>query len=67
MVDRDGASAPIEEFVAELASLDVKLWHDGSQLRCNAPNNVLTPQLQARLVERKADRVPRQRPWASLR
>lgn len=55
MVDRDGTSALIEEFVAELANLDVKLWLDGGQLRCNAPNNVLTPKLQARLVERKAD------------
>ena len=55
MADRGAEPVPIEQFVAKLANLDIKLWLDGDQLRCNAPNDVLTPQLQARLVERKAD------------
>ncbi|MFQ5567394.1 MAG: condensation domain-containing protein, partial [Paracoccaceae bacterium] len=55
MSETAGATTPIEDFVAELAGRDVKLWLDDGQLRCNAPNDVLTPQLQAKLVERKAD------------
>lgn len=46
---------PIEDFVAELARLDVRLWAEGQSLRCSAPDHVLTEELRAQLVQRKAE------------
>ncbi|MEO0836739.1 MAG: condensation domain-containing protein, partial [Cyanobacteria bacterium J06642_3] len=52
----------INELLSHLNSLDVKLWteeipEDKSQvrLRCNAPQDVLTPDLKAELAQRKAE------------
>jgi hypothetical protein len=45
----------IAEFLSHLNSLDVKLWADADQLRCNAPKGVLTPALQAELKNRKEE------------
>jgi amino acid adenylation domain-containing protein len=54
----------IEEFLSNLANLDIKLWvESGSEntlleevrLRCNSPKGALTPQLRAELAERKAE------------
>ncbi|MBW4609142.1 MAG: amino acid adenylation domain-containing protein [Hassallia sp. WJT32-NPBG1] len=45
----------ISEFLSELSSLDIKLWVEGTRLRCNTPKEVLTPVLKAELVERKAE------------
>ncbi|NET07737.1 MAG: amino acid adenylation domain-containing protein [Symploca sp. SIO2B6] len=53
----------IEEFLSYLYSLDVKLWIEGVsgalpeefRLRCNAPEEVLTPTLSAQISERKAE------------
>jgi aspartate racemase len=43
------------EFLSYLRRLDVKLFADGAQLRCNAPKGVLTPALSAEIAGRKAE------------
>lgn len=45
----------IDEFLSDLYSLDVKLWIDGERLRCNAPEEVLTPDLYAEISDRKPE------------
>ncbi|NEO98536.1 MAG: NAD-dependent epimerase/dehydratase family protein [Symploca sp. SIO2E9] len=45
----------IDEFLAKLSRLDIKLWVDGERLRCNAPKGALTPTLKTQLSERKAE------------
>lgn len=45
----------ITEFLAELCSLDVKLWVEDNRLRCSAPKNVLTPAIREELARRKQD------------
>lgn len=45
----------IQEFLSYLSELDVRLWLDGNRLRCNAPQEVLTPALQSELAERKSE------------
>ncbi|MEH2290126.1 thioester reductase domain-containing protein [Nostoc sp.] len=45
----------VNEFLAKLSRLDIKLWVDGENLRCNAPKGALTPTLKAQLSERKAE------------
>lgn len=44
----------IEEFLSHLCSLDIKIWVEGENLRCNAPKGKLTADLQAKIVEQKA-------------
>ncbi|NJM71691.1 MAG: amino acid adenylation domain-containing protein, partial [Scytonema sp. RU_4_4] len=46
---------PIQEFLSKLAALDVKLWVDGTSLRCNAPQGTLTPEIRTQLSDRKAE------------
>ncbi|MEQ8997811.1 MAG: amino acid adenylation domain-containing protein [Coleofasciculus sp. B1-GNL1-01] len=53
----------IDEFLSYLYSLDVKLWVESVsgaplkevRLRCNAPEEVLTPDLSAQISDRKAE------------
>ena len=45
----------IDEFLAKLSHLDIKLWVDGERLRCNAPKGALTSKLKTQLSERKAE------------
>src|SRR5215213_3973806 len=45
----------ISEFLSHLRKLDVRIRADGDRLRCDAPKEVLTPDLQAQLAERKAE------------
>jgi myxalamid-type nonribosomal peptide synthetase MxaA len=45
----------IDEFLAYLHRLDVKLWIEGDRLRCNAPEEALTPALSAQIQARKAE------------
>ncbi len=45
----------IQEFLSYISNLDIRLWLDGDRLRCNAPQEVLTPVLQAQIAERKAE------------
>ncbi|MGR9074257.1 MAG: TubC N-terminal docking domain-related protein, partial [Gammaproteobacteria bacterium] len=44
-----------DEFMARLGKLDIKLWMEGEKLRCNAPNQVMTPELKTELSARKAE------------
>src|ERR671922_307200 len=45
----------LNEILAELSDLDVKLWADGEQLRIRAPVGRLTPDLRNALAENKAE------------
>ncbi|MBW4508480.1 MAG: amino acid adenylation domain-containing protein [Scytonematopsis contorta HA4267-MV1] len=54
----------IEEFLSNLANLDIKLWVENVgentlleevRLRCNSPKGALTPDIRAELAERKAE------------
>ena len=45
----------LEEFMAKLARLDIKLWLEDNRLRCNAPKGVLTPSVKTLLRDRKAE------------
>lgn len=47
----------VEEFLAELAQLDVKIWAEEGKLRINAPDQVLTEALQAQLRLRKPELI----------
>ncbi len=47
----------VAAFLAELRSLDIEVWPDGEQLRCNAPAGSLSPALKDRLRERKGEIV----------
>ncbi len=44
-------------FISRLAELDVRIWLDQGKLRCDAPKEVLTPELVASLRERKEELV----------
>ena len=41
------------DFLAELRSRDIQVWAEGDRLRCNAPAEVLTPELRDELRQRK--------------
>ena len=43
------------DFLEHLRSLDIRVNVNGEQLRINAPNGSLTPELQAELRARKAE------------
>lgn len=49
------AAQNIVEFLSTLRKLDVRVWAENGQLRANAPNGVLTPELRAELASRKAE------------
>jgi hypothetical protein len=46
---------PIADYVTQLAGQDVKLWVEEGKLRCNAPQGVLTAELQRELASRKQE------------
>jgi amino acid adenylation domain-containing protein len=43
------------ELLSELRQLGIQLSTDGQKLRCQAPNDTLTPRLRSALAERKAE------------
>lgn len=43
------------EFLEQLQAADVLVWVEGDRLRCNAPQGMLTPALQAELARRKPE------------
>ncbi len=43
------------EFLSHLKTLDIRVWAEGDRLRCNAPSNALTPELQEELRSRKTE------------
>jgi alpha-ketoglutarate-dependent taurine dioxygenase len=45
---------PLNDFVAKLASIDVKIWCDGGNLRVSGPDRYMTPELRSELAEHKA-------------
>ncbi|MBW4553599.1 MAG: amino acid adenylation domain-containing protein [Aphanocapsa sp. GSE-SYN-MK-11-07L] len=45
----------IHEFLFNLSEQGIKLWVEGDRLRCNAPKQALTSDLQSQLTERKAE------------
>ena len=47
----------IHTFLFNLSEQGVKLWVEGDRLRCNAPKQTLTADLQTQLAERKAEIV----------
>ncbi|NET07738.1 MAG: NAD-dependent epimerase/dehydratase family protein [Symploca sp. SIO2B6] len=54
-LSKNKVTQTIDEFLAKLTSLDIKLWVDGERLRCNAPKGILTPTLKTQLSERKTE------------
>ena len=46
---------PVADYLAQLAGQDVKLWVEEGKLRCNAPQGVLTAELQRELASRKQE------------
>jgi thioesterase domain-containing protein len=45
----------VASFLNELRRLDIVVWLDGAELRCNAPAGVLKPELRDLLKQRKND------------
>jgi amino acid adenylation domain-containing protein len=45
----------IPALLSELRSRDIHIWADGDQLQCNAPADVLTPELRDQLRRRKSE------------
>ncbi len=45
----------IEAFLADLSTLDIKLWAKGDKLHINAPESVMTEELRSQLRNRKAE------------
>jgi len=43
------------EFLSQLKAKDIRVWAEGDRLRCNAPSNVLTTELQEELRNRKTE------------
>jgi len=48
---------PIEEFLSDLDSLDIKLWVEGDRLRYNAPKGIMTSTILSQIKEYKAEIV----------
>lgn len=44
-----------QEFLAQLQSLDLKVWAEGDRLRCTAPQGTLTPAVRVQLARRKPE------------
>lgn len=47
----------VAAFLAELRNLDIEVWPDGEQLRCNAPAGSLSSAIKNQLRERKSEIV----------
>ncbi|MEG4329117.1 amino acid adenylation domain-containing protein, partial [Microcoleus sp. herbarium5] len=43
------------EFLSYLRSLDINIFVEGSRLRCNAPEGIITPKLRAEISHKKAE------------
>ncbi|VEP17550.1 hypothetical protein H1P_6270012 [Hyella patelloides LEGE 07179] len=46
---------PVSEFLAELSDRDIQIYAQGDRLRCNAPKEGLTPDIQADIKARKGE------------
>jgi thioesterase domain-containing protein len=45
----------IPDLLSDLAGKDIKVWLEGSQLRCSAPAGALTPEFRDQLRDRKSE------------
>ena len=45
----------VAALLAELRRRDIQVWADGDRLKCDAPAGALTPELRARLRQRKSE------------
>ncbi|MEG3871536.1 amino acid adenylation domain-containing protein [Microcoleus sp. Z1_B5] len=52
---RDSVSVELVEFLSYLRSLDINIFVEGSRLRCNAPEGIITPKLRAEISHKKAE------------
>jgi amino acid adenylation domain-containing protein len=52
---RDSITVELVEFLSYLRSLDINIFVEGSRLRCNAPEGIITPELRAEISQRKAE------------
>ncbi|WP_445249950.1 amino acid adenylation domain-containing protein [Microcoleus sp. OTE_8_concoct_300] len=52
---RDSVRVELVEFLSYLRSLDINIFVEGEILRCNAPEGILTPELRAKISQKKAE------------
>ncbi len=52
---RRGVILNTVEFLSYLRSLDIQIFIDGENFRCNAPEGIITAELRAEIQERKAE------------
>ncbi|MEG4024268.1 amino acid adenylation domain-containing protein [Microcoleus sp. S13C4] len=52
---RDSVRVELVEFLSYLRSLDINIFIEGSRLRCNAPEGIITPELRAEISQRKTE------------
>ncbi|MEG4629128.1 amino acid adenylation domain-containing protein [Microcoleus sp. AR_TQ3_B6] len=52
---RDSVRVELVEFLSYLRSLDINIFVEGTRLRCNAPEGILTPELRAEISQKKAE------------
>ncbi|MEG4228485.1 amino acid adenylation domain-containing protein [Microcoleus sp. N9_B2] len=52
---RDSVTVELIEFLSYLRSLDINVFVEGSRLRCNAPEGIITPELRAEISQKKAE------------
>ncbi|MEG4281924.1 amino acid adenylation domain-containing protein [Microcoleus sp. A006_D1] len=52
---RDSITVELVEFISYLRSLDINIFVEGSRLRCNAPEGIITAQLRAEISQKKAE------------
>ncbi|MEG4417594.1 amino acid adenylation domain-containing protein [Microcoleus sp. LAD1_D5] len=54
---RDSVRVELVEFLSYLRSLDINIFIEGSRLRCNAPEGIITPELRAEISQKKTEIV----------
>ncbi|MEG4941779.1 amino acid adenylation domain-containing protein [Microcoleus sp. F4-D5] len=54
---RDSVTVELVEFLSYLRSLDINIFVEGSRLRCNAPEGIITPELRAEISQKKPEIV----------
>ena len=52
---RDSVTVELVEFLSYLRRLDINIFVEGSRLRCNAPEGIITPELRAEISQRKSE------------
>ena len=52
---RDSVTVELVEFLSYLRNLDINIFVEGSRLRCNAPEGIITAELRAEISQKKAE------------